>query len=76
MLDRIFGSIITLSTSRVIPTRRVGEQHVREDKAPSTSVDSFMLTFTGIVLTCIAARSGSRRATKCFLIILCLPRTP
>lgn len=31
MLERIFGSTITLSTGRVIPTRWVGEQHVRED---------------------------------------------
>lgn len=31
MLERIFGSTITLSSGRVIPTRWVGEQHVRED---------------------------------------------
>lgn len=29
--ERIFGSTITLSTGRVIPTRWVGEQHVTED---------------------------------------------
>jgi uncharacterized protein DUF6915 len=31
MLEKIFGVTITLSTGRIIPTRRVGEQHVRED---------------------------------------------
>jgi hypothetical protein len=31
MAEAIFGSTITLSTGRIIPTRWVGEQHVRED---------------------------------------------
>lgn len=31
MLETIFGPTITLSTGRVIPTRWIGEQHVRED---------------------------------------------
>lgn len=31
MLEKLFGTTITLSTRRVIPTRWVGEQHVRED---------------------------------------------
>src|SRR5258705_7614843 len=31
MSERIFGVTLTLSTGRVIPTRWVGEQHVRED---------------------------------------------
>lgn len=31
MLETIFGPTITLSTGRVIPTRWLGEQHVRED---------------------------------------------
>ena len=31
MAEGIFGSMITLSTGRVIPTRWIGEQHVRED---------------------------------------------
>lgn len=31
MLEKIFGTTITLSTGRAIPTRWVGEQHVRED---------------------------------------------
>jgi hypothetical protein len=31
MLETIFGKTITLSTGRVIPTRWIGEQHVRED---------------------------------------------
>jgi hypothetical protein len=29
--ETVFGSTITLSTGRIIPTRWVGEQHVRED---------------------------------------------
>ena len=31
LAETIFGPTITLSTGRVIPTRWVGEQHVRED---------------------------------------------
>ena len=31
MLEAIFGTTLTLSTGRVIPTRWVGEQHVKED---------------------------------------------
>ena len=31
MAETIFGHTLTLSTRRVIPTRWVGEQHVRED---------------------------------------------
>jgi hypothetical protein len=31
MAETIFGSTLTLSTGRVIPTRWAGEQHVRED---------------------------------------------
>src|SRR5437588_9124072 len=31
MAETIFGATITLSTGRVIPTRWIGEQHVRED---------------------------------------------
>ena len=31
MAQTIFGPVITISTGRVIPTRWVGEQHVRED---------------------------------------------
>lgn len=31
MLETIFGSTLTLSSGRIIPTRWVGEQHVRED---------------------------------------------
>ena len=31
MAETIFGPTLTLSTDRVIPTRWVGEQHVRED---------------------------------------------
>src|SRR5689334_9572863 len=31
MLETLFGKTITLSNGRTIPTRWVGEQHVRED---------------------------------------------
>ncbi len=31
MLETIFGKTLTLSTGRIIPTRWVGEQHVKED---------------------------------------------
>jgi hypothetical protein len=31
MLERLFGTTRTLSTGKVIPTRWIGEQHVRED---------------------------------------------
>jgi hypothetical protein len=31
MAEAIFGPTITLSSGRVIPTRWIGEQHVRED---------------------------------------------
>ncbi len=31
MLERFFGSVLTISTGRLVPVRFVGEQHVRED---------------------------------------------
>jgi hypothetical protein len=31
MLETVFGPTLTLSTGKVIPTRWVGEQHVKED---------------------------------------------
>ena len=31
MAETIFGPTSTLSTGRVMPTRLIGEQHVRED---------------------------------------------
>jgi len=31
MAEKIFGVTVTVSTGRIIPTRWVGEQHVRED---------------------------------------------
>src|SRR5258705_6101540 len=39
MLETIFGVTLTLSSGKVIPTRCVGEQHVREDlgRIPSFS---------------------------------------
>src|ERR1700693_2094052 len=31
MAERLFGTTLTLSTGKIIPTRWIGEQHVRED---------------------------------------------
>jgi hypothetical protein len=31
MAETLFGRTVTLSTGRVVPTRLIGEQHVRED---------------------------------------------
>jgi hypothetical protein len=31
MLETLFGTTLTLSTGRIIPTRWIGEQHVTED---------------------------------------------
>jgi hypothetical protein len=31
MLERFFGTTLTLSTGRIVPVRFIGEQHVRED---------------------------------------------
>ncbi len=31
MLERFFGTTITISTGRVVPVRLIGEQHIRED---------------------------------------------
>lgn len=31
MLERLFGTTLTLSTGRAVPVRFIGEQHVRED---------------------------------------------
>jgi hypothetical protein len=31
MLETVFGPTLTLSSGKVIPTRWVGEQHVKED---------------------------------------------
>lgn len=31
LMEEIFGPTITISTGRVVPTRVIGEQHVRED---------------------------------------------
>ena len=38
MAETFFGPTLTLSTGRIIPTRWVGEQHVKEDLGfiPST----------------------------------------
>jgi hypothetical protein len=31
MAETLFGRTVTLSTGRVVPTRLIGEQHIRED---------------------------------------------
>jgi hypothetical protein len=31
MAEKIFGATLALSTGRIVPTRWIGEQHVRED---------------------------------------------
>lgn len=31
LMEKIFGPVVTLSSGRQIPTRWIGEQHVRED---------------------------------------------
>src|SRR3984893_17254705 len=43
MLETIFGPTLTLSTRKVIPTRWVGEQHVREDLGFIPSFADWML---------------------------------
>jgi hypothetical protein len=56
MAETIFGPTITLSTGRVIPTRWVGEQHVREDLG-------FIPGFADWV-RCIRAEAWMGRAQK------------
>jgi len=31
MLERFYGTTLTISTGRVVPERLIGEQHLRED---------------------------------------------
>jgi len=45
MLDTIFGPTLTLSTGKVIPTRWIGEQHVRR------TWDAFPHSWTGARIT-------------------------
>ena len=42
MCERFFGNAITLSTGKTIPTRWVGEQHVREDCGFIPSMQDWM----------------------------------
>lgn len=42
MLERIFGTTVTLSTGRVLPVRFVGEQHVLEDLGRIPSVQDWL----------------------------------
>ena len=43
MLETVFGPTLTLSTGKVIPTRWVGEQHVKEDLGFIPSFADWML---------------------------------
>ena len=43
MLERLFGTTITLSTGRVLPIRHVGEQHVLEDLGRIPTVADWLL---------------------------------
>ena len=42
MLEKIFGTTITLSTGRVLPVRFVGEQHVLEDLGRIPTVQDWL----------------------------------
>ena len=42
MLERLFGTTITLSTGRVLPVRFVGEQHVLEDLGRIPTVQDWL----------------------------------
>lgn len=44
--ERVFGHTITLSTSRVIPVRWVGEQHVTEDMGHIPSLSDWLRCIT------------------------------
>jgi hypothetical protein len=46
MAETIFGETLTLSTGRVIPTRWIGEQHVREDLGRIPSFADWVRTIT------------------------------
>ncbi len=43
MLEKIFGTTLTLSTGRVLPVRFVGEQHVLEDLGRIPTVQDWLL---------------------------------
>jgi hypothetical protein len=43
MLEKLFGTTITLSTGRVLPVRFVGEQHVLEDLRRIPTVQDWLL---------------------------------
>ena len=42
MLEKLFGTTITLSTGRVLPVRFVGEQHVLEDLGRIPTVQDWL----------------------------------
>ena len=43
MLEKLFGTTITLSTGRVLPVRFVGEQHVLEDLGRIPTVADWLM---------------------------------
>ncbi len=46
MLERLFGTTITLSTGRVLPVRFIGEQHIVEDLGRIPTVADWLLRIT------------------------------
>ena len=42
MAERIFGTVIVTSTGREVPTRFVGEQHVKEDLGRIPTVEDWL----------------------------------
>ncbi len=60
MLETLFGTTLTLSTGRVIPTRWVGEQHVKEDLG---MIPSFVDWMRCIQLQPWMTRGGTLQAT-------------
>lgn len=40
--ERVFGTTITLSTGKVVPTRFIGEQHVKEDLGHIPSLNDWL----------------------------------
>ena len=56
LAERLFGAVITNSAGRAIPTRVLGEQHVKEDLGRIPTVQDW--------LECLAPRQWMMRASK------------
>jgi hypothetical protein len=48
MLEKLFGTTITLSTGRALPVRFVGEQHILEDLGRIPTVADWLLHITPV----------------------------